>query len=317
MRSFLLIIIVSLLFSCSKEEIGPQCVSCIEEETDTQLADVLIVNEGNFGWNNGSIFLYKPLVQTISQNIFSQTNNVPLGDVIQSITQFNNKAYIVVNNSNKVEVVDLNSFNTLATITGFNSPRYFLPINNQKAYVTDLYANSIQVVNLNSNSITSNIPLSGWTEELLLHNDSVYVCDVTNDNLLIINQAKNKGSFGSYTGTFDFEIDKKDPFAISATGFKVERFDSVGTSFDLTIYLKPLTFQSKTVTVAALKTLDELKKERSKLEKRETKTVTGIDALSSPITALYEAFSKRAKSKWKNIKGSKGWNNFAADRRKF
>jgi hypothetical protein len=80
----------------------------------------------------------------------------------------------------------------------------------------------------------------------------------------------------------------------------VERFDysdSVGTSFDLTIYLRPLTFQSKTVTVAALKTLDELKKERSKLEKRETKTVTGIDALSSPITALYEAFSKRAKSK--------------------
>lgn len=119
-------------------------------------------------------------------------------------------------------------------------------------------------------------------------------------NLLIINQAKNKGSFGSYTGTFDFEIDKKDAFAISATGFKVERFDysdSVGTSFDLIIYLKPLTFQSKTVTVAALKTLDELRQERAKLEKRETKTVTGIDALSSPITALYEAFSKRAKSK--------------------
>jgi YVTN family beta-propeller protein len=192
MKVIFYITILLLLLSCSKEEVGPQCVNCEDEITETKFADVLITNEGTFNWNNGSISLYKPSTQSISQNIFSQANNnLPIGDVVQSITQINNKAYIAVNNSNKVEVVDLNSFNSLATITGFTSPRYFLPIDNNKAYVTDLYSNSIQIVNLNSNSISGNIPTSGWTEELLLFNDSVYVCDMTNDNLLILDPSNN------------------------------------------------------------------------------------------------------------------------------
>ncbi|MBL4593783.1 MAG: hypothetical protein JKX68_08220 [Flavobacteriales bacterium] len=191
MRFFVTISFLLLLISCSKEELGPQCIDCIEEDTDTEYADVLIVNEGNFGFGNGSISLYKPSNQIASQNIFQQSNTTPLGDVIQSITQFNNKAYIVVNNSNKVEVVDINNFNSIATISGFNSPRYFLAINNNKAYVSDLYANSIQIVDLTNNIISGNISIAGWTEELLLHNDTVYVCDMTNDNIIIINPLNN------------------------------------------------------------------------------------------------------------------------------
>lgn len=192
MKNIFSILIVLTFFSCSKDELGPQCENCIEEEVTTQLSDILITNEGTFNWNNGSISLYKPLSHTISQNVFSQANNnIPLGDVAQSITQINNKAYVVINNSNKVEVIDINNFSSVATISGFNSPRHFLPINTNKAYVTDLYANSIQIVDLNNNSISGNIPLNGWTEELLLHNDSVYVCDMTNDNLLIIDPTNN------------------------------------------------------------------------------------------------------------------------------
>ena len=59
--------------------------------------------------------------------MFFQTNGTPLGDVVQSITQFNNNAYVVVNNSNKIEVIDITNFSSIATITGFTSPRYFLP----------------------------------------------------------------------------------------------------------------------------------------------------------------------------------------------
>ena len=64
-------------------------------------------------------------------------------------------------------------------------------MDNNKAYVTDLYSNSIQIVDLNNNVITGSIVLSGWAEELILHNDTVYVCDMTNDNLLIINPTNN------------------------------------------------------------------------------------------------------------------------------
>jgi hypothetical protein len=178
--------------ACSKDELGPQCLNCSTEETSTQLADVLIVNEGTFNWNNASISLYQPSNKTVQQNIFSQANNaLPLGDVAQSISQLNNNAYLVINNSNKIQVVDIHSFEALTTITGFTSPRYFLPINTSKAYVTDLYANSIQIVDLNSNAITGNIPTNGWTEQLILHNDTVYACDMTHENLLIINPNNN------------------------------------------------------------------------------------------------------------------------------
>jgi len=191
MRRLIYIAFILLLFSCSKRELGPQCINCGDENSEAAYADVLIINEGNFGFGNGSITLYKPSNQTVSQNVFYQANNFPLGDVAQSITQFNGKAYVVINNSSKIEVVDINNFNSIASITGFTSPRYFLPLNNNKAYVSDLFSNSIQIVDLTNNTVAGSIATSGWTENLILHDDTVYVCDMTNDNLLIINPSND------------------------------------------------------------------------------------------------------------------------------
>lgn len=188
MRILAVILSLFVFFSCSKKEIGPQCIDCKENNIiNTSSSSVLIINEGLYGFGNGSIAIYNDSSNQISQNVFQQNNGIPLGDVVQSAYQFNNKAYIVVNNSNKIEVADIKNFKSLATITGFTSPRYFLPINNNKAYVTDLYSNSIQIVNLNSNTISGSITVNGWTEQLLLHNDTVYVCDMTNNNLLLFN----------------------------------------------------------------------------------------------------------------------------------
>jgi len=188
MKQLLLIFTLLLLFSCSKTELGPQCTDCDESTiTSTNNTDVVIINEGNFGSGSGTLTFYNDSTQVVAQNVFFQKNGFQLGNVAQSITQFNNKAYIVINNSNKIEIADINNFNSIATITGFNSPRYFLPINNNKAYVTDLFSNSIQIVDLNSNTITNSLAVNGWTEQLLLHNDTVYVCDMTNDNILLFN----------------------------------------------------------------------------------------------------------------------------------
>lgn len=119
-------------------------------------------------------------------------------------------------------------------------------------------------------------------------------------NLMVVNKSKNRGSFASYKGTFDFKIDKKDTFALSAAGYKVQTFcfkDTTVSTVDMTVYLQPLHYSSAPVTITSLKTLEELRKERANLEKKETRTVTGVSALESPITALYQAFSKREKSK--------------------
>lgn len=192
MRIILTILLIINLFSCKKDELGPQCNNCSDDIIIAKAADVVILNEGNFGWGNGSLSYYQSQTNTVSNNVYQQANNnVPLGDVIQSAYQFNNKFYVVANNSSKIEVMNSFTFSNDATITGFNSPRYFLPISVSKAYVSDLYSNSIQVVDLTSNTITGSITTNCWTEQLLLHNDTVYACDMTNDNLLIINPANN------------------------------------------------------------------------------------------------------------------------------
>lgn len=183
-----IVLILLLLTACAKEEFGPQCIICGTPITNTSSTDVLIINEGTFGMSKASITKYNKIDNSVNNNVFKNANNVTsLGDVAQSFLQINDKGYIVVNNSNKVEVVKMNDFKSVATITGFNSPRYMLKINNAKAYVTDLYSNSIQIVNLNSNTISGNIVVPGWTEQLVLHNDTAYVCDMTNNNILIIN----------------------------------------------------------------------------------------------------------------------------------
>lgn len=185
----LLMVIIISFSSCQKEEFGPQCKNCDETPiTNTSSTDVLIINEGTFGWNNASVTLYNKNTHNTHQNVFKNANNgLNLGDVAQSFLQIGTKGYVVVNNSNKIEVVSMSNFTSITTITGFNSPRYMLPINANKAYVSDLYSNSIQVVDLNTNSISKNIAVSGWTEQMVMHNDTAYICDMTNNNILVVN----------------------------------------------------------------------------------------------------------------------------------
>lgn len=123
------------------------------------------------------------------EDLFKPANNRPLGDVCQSMRLFNNRFYVVVNNSGKVEVVDPHSFVASAAITGLLSPRYFLPVSNSKAYVTDLYANAISVVNLSAHSVSGAIPCAGWTEELHMAYGRVFVTNRKRRFLYVINPA--------------------------------------------------------------------------------------------------------------------------------
>ncbi|NCP46592.1 MAG: hypothetical protein GW818_09295, partial [Flavobacteriales bacterium] len=183
-----------ILFSCKKEEVGPQCKNCIENpiipNSDNK---ILIINEGNFGFGNASISLYNPTSNILNNNVFQQANNYPLGDVAQSAVLFENKLYIVVNNSGKIEVVNKDTYTSIATITSLISPRHILPINSSKAYVSNIFSNQIQILNLSNNSISGSITTaSNWTEEMLLFNDTAYVCDMKNNNLLLINTTNDQ-----------------------------------------------------------------------------------------------------------------------------
>ena len=140
---------------------------------------VFIVNEGNYTHGNASISYYNRDSLNITNDIFYKVNNRPLGDVGQSMAEYNEKYYIVVNNSNKVEIVNKTDFTSVGVINGLAQPRYFLGISNQKAYVSQWGANgmdgSLAVVNLTTNTVTDTIRTGAGAEKMVKLENFVYV----------------------------------------------------------------------------------------------------------------------------------------------
>ncbi len=149
-------------------------------------SSIWVLNEGGFQVGNASIGQISTADSNYQAEYFKQVNQRPLGDVLQSATEFNEAVYLVVNNSQKIEVVNPQNMQSIKTIGGFQSPRYFLGVNDSIAYVSDLYADAISVVNLNTGTTLKQIKTSGWTEQLLAHNGFAYIAQPESDYLLQI-----------------------------------------------------------------------------------------------------------------------------------
>ena len=139
----------------------------------------LILNEGGFTYGNASISSWD-YGAGVKQNIFKEKNNYNIGDVLQSaykLDDSSNELYLIVNNSQKIEVVDYKSFERIKTITGFTSPRYMTTIGDI-ALVTDLYANAISVFKTSfSECELEPIKMKGWTEQIFTINNKIYVIE--------------------------------------------------------------------------------------------------------------------------------------------
>ena len=119
-------------------------------------------------------------------------------------------------------------------------------------------------------------------------------------NLMIINKTSGKGFFGRPDGSFTISAQQGDSIVLSITGYSNVGFIVKGNEYCTQRISKPiraLSYQSSDVVVRPIKTLDQLKEERERLAFNETRTVSGIYVIQSPITALYERFSKRERTK--------------------
>jgi len=150
-----------LLTSCTKKTVHPTTPTF-------QKPGVFIVNEGNFTTGNASLTWYLPEKDTVSRDVFYIANKVPLGDVANFMTTYNDKGFIVVNNSGIVYVIDLYTGAFLGKISGLTSPREILILNKNSAWVSDLFNKYISVVDLNTYRITRTIDLHGRTSESMV-----------------------------------------------------------------------------------------------------------------------------------------------------
>ncbi len=147
---------------------------------------VFIINEGNFGWGNGSVSFFDFTELKVYNHLFQKANDRVLGDVPQSMFIMDSLGFIVVNNSGKIEVVNMENFRSVNTITGLTSPRYFLPVSELFAYVSDLYSGLITQVRLDDFIITKTIETGMSTEQMIKIGDELFVANWSGGNKILV-----------------------------------------------------------------------------------------------------------------------------------
>ncbi|MBK7627739.1 MAG: hypothetical protein IPJ16_11210 [Bacteroidales bacterium] len=185
-KLFILVSVLIMVLSCTKINDKP---------IDTYLSGsgVFILNEGNFRSGNGSLSYYSYDSAKIYNDLFLNINKRPLGDVPNSMVIFGDMAYIVVNNSGKIEVVNKNTLLAQSTIDDLISPRNMAIATNSKAYVTSIYSDSIAIINLNNNSISGYINLRRTSEAIVVSGSKAYISNwVGGNEIMVVNIATDK-----------------------------------------------------------------------------------------------------------------------------
>ncbi len=162
-----------LIFGCSDDEPPPDTLI-------TSPNGVYILNEGTWGASTGSLSYYNPDRSEMYDHVFQSANDgEELGDVAQSMIFQDGQGFIVVNGSEKIEVIDLATQQRVQTMyldSGF-SPRHLLMYDSTTAYLTSLYTASVAVIDRLTYTISNTIPVGNNPEELVLANGKIYVAN--------------------------------------------------------------------------------------------------------------------------------------------
>ncbi len=191
--------VVLLTFACNNDDDNATQVPLGAYENG-----LFITNEGNYNQGNGTVSFVSDDLSIVENNVFFNVNNSLLGDTVQSIGFNGDLAYIVVNNSQKIEVVNRYTFASVATISsGLLNPR-FITFASGKGYVTnwgdgfDPSDDYVAVLNLTTNTIESTIAVEEGPEKIISNGNTIYVAHQggysQNNVISVINTTTNSVS---------------------------------------------------------------------------------------------------------------------------
>ena len=181
----------AMLSACKKED-EPQVEEPFFEDYAT---GAYVVNEGSFLASNASL-THVSNAGTVTNDVYYQANGVELGDVLQSFAVIGDRGYAVLNNSQKVEVVDLKTMENVGTIAGLSYPRYMVSSGSNRAYVSNgSFAGTLEVVNTQTLEVTNSIAVGTGPNQMLAVNDEVWVCNEggfgLDSTISVVNTATN------------------------------------------------------------------------------------------------------------------------------
>jgi hypothetical protein len=121
-------------------------------------------------------------------------------------------------------------------------------------------------------------------------------------NVIIINNRLKSGSFGKSDGTFTITCKRTDTLSVTSLGYYSRRIcfkDSVLKSdYYPLVYLDQRFYELPSVEIFAPRDLEQIQKDIEMLGYNEKDyMLSGINAMQSPITFLYQQFSKKEASK--------------------
>ncbi|WP_417214177.1 YncE family protein [Bizionia sp.] len=141
---------------------------------------IFVLNEGGYTYSNASVSFIDNSGQ-VYNNVFYGVNGRKLGDVAQSMAFYGDKAYILVNNSNTIEVVNRYTFELITTIENdILTPRY-MTFDGAKGFITnwgdpaDTTDDYVAVLDTETNAIISTIPVAEGPDGILNNNGTLYV----------------------------------------------------------------------------------------------------------------------------------------------
>jgi hypothetical protein len=160
---------------------------------------VFIVNEGPFQNGSGTIMAMDRATGQVSSDLFEAANGRPLGNIVQSMAVHKDKAWIVVNNSNKVEVVNLEDFKSIWTLDIY-MPRYVI-FKGDSAFISS-WNNMIYVYYTENGARLSEFGTWHGPDEMVIAGDYIFsVCGGGwgNENKVTYNNIYNRFSLWDIT----------------------------------------------------------------------------------------------------------------------
>ena len=163
-------------------------VENLPPETVTSVAGFYLLNEGNMNMNKASLDYFDYETGMYRRNVYGEANpdaTLGLGDVGNDIGIYGSKLYAVINNSNKLEVMDVKTSKRVKVIDVKNS-RY-VTFSNGKAYVS-AYDGEVALGNSSPNgfiaeidtltlAITRTVSVGRQPEEMTVVGDKLYVAN--------------------------------------------------------------------------------------------------------------------------------------------
>jgi hypothetical protein len=149
-----------------------------DDDATGAVSGVYIVNEGNFGKGNASLSFYDSSTGTVTPDVYKPANGKPLGDTANDVVVRGGKVWVVVNNSQVIEVLDASTNKSVGQIAfpDGGSP-YSLTIDDAGTYgyVPLLWGNALARVNLVSMSVDKVVEVGGNPTDCAIANGKVYV----------------------------------------------------------------------------------------------------------------------------------------------